>query len=187
MVESPKISPTIPKRRVETTKLKRIVPHYTYRAEQPEDKQAEAPKPSFIRRLLRLFVKIFVVIGALFVAPLILGIIAWQNQDQTDNQQPAQPVNGGVDGGADKAANGDSDEDRKGVGDGLCSTDADCNSFGAGNCDGGSNVRCGSDNLCHCCLTLRGETCISCSTGCGGGTYCERDACVFNLGGRTSD
>ncbi len=69
----------------------------------------------------------------------------------------------------------------------FCSSDADCSGFGARQCSGAANARCGQDGLCHCCLTLcpGGENCqcIDCSTGCGGGTYCERDACVFEAGG----
>jgi hypothetical protein len=70
---------------------------------------------------------------------------------------------------------------------GLCSSSADCTGFAGNNCDAPENVRCGKDGLCHCCLTLcpRGENCkcIGCSTGCGGGTYCEGDVCVFEAGG----
>ena len=69
---------------------------------------------------------------------------------------------------------------------GLCSSNADCTGFASNNCDAPENVRCSSNGLCHCCLTLcpGGENCkcIGCSTGCGGGTYCEGDVCVFDAG-----
>lgn len=67
---------------------------------------------------------------------------------------------------------------------GYCSSDADCRSFGARN--GGPAV-CGRDKLCHICYSLRGTTCISCSTGCDVNTYCEKSVCVFKRGGRTTD
>ena len=74
---------------------------------------------------------------------------------------------------------------------GLCSSNADCISFAQNNCDASENVRCSSDGLCHCCLTLcpGGENCkcIDCSTGCGGGTYCEGDVCVFEAGGTINE
>ena len=69
---------------------------------------------------------------------------------------------------------------------GYCSTNSDCSSFGARN---GGPAICGSDSLCHICLSLRGETCISGSTGCGGdpNIYIEQGVCVFKQGGRTTD
>lgn len=73
-------------------------------------------------------------------------------------------------------------------GGGYCSSNSDCKSFALKYCGGSSNVRCGSDRLCHCCLTLRGETCISCpASGCTGGTYCDKGVCVFQKGGKTTD
>lgn len=75
-------------------------------------------------------------------------------------------------------------------GKGACSSNAECSTFGTKYCGGSKNVRCGSDSLCHCCLTLvRGQevSCISCSAGCTGGTYCEGGVCVFQIGGKTTD
>ncbi len=69
------------------------------------------------------------------------------------------------------------------VSSGYCSSDPECSGFGSRN---GCPALCGSDGLCHCCLSLRGETCISCSTGCGGdpNLYCLKGACTFKRGGQ---
>lgn len=186
MVLPPKISPTIPKRHVETTKLKRITPPYKHRAE-PEV-PADAQRPSAIWRLLKTLLK---TIAVLFAVMVIFGLGLGVGSSSCPKQPTVgqQPI---VQGGNQPVLNGgqipdNNDQDSMGGQDGLCYSDKDCGDFGAKNCGGSSFVRCGGDNLCHCCLTFRGEMCLDCSRGCTGGTYCERDACVFSIGGRTSD
>lgn len=77
-----------------------------------------------------------------------------------------------------------------GGGSGYCRSDADCRGFGSRNCQGSSLVRCGSDNLCHCCYAICPggvcSGCVPCSTGCDVKSYCERGACVFKVGGPTN-
>jgi hypothetical protein len=88
---------------------------------------------------------------------------------------------------------------------GACSVDADCYAFGERHCGSsilksGEFARCGSDKWCHCCVTMQPSTlegkpvgnpyCLDCQY-CGGwsagGSHCERDICIFNVGGKTTD
>ena len=71
---------------------------------------------------------------------------------------------------------------------GQCASNSDCSGFGSRNCGGPANVRCASDNLCHCCVVGGGgiSGCVqSCmSTDCTDpSTFCEQGVCVFNAGG----
>jgi len=75
---------------------------------------------------------------------------------------------------------------------GHCTSNSDCAAFGNKNCGGNSALaKCGSDTLCHCCLSLRADSCITCaeigeSTCAANSGYCEQGACVFKIGGLTS-
>ncbi len=188
MPEPPPISPTIPKRHIETTKLKRISPPYKHRAE-PEA-PADIQKPSAIWRFLKaLFKTIAVLFAAMVIFGLGMGVGSSSCPKQpSDSQQPIdQGGNQPVLNAGQIPDNDDQGSNIGGQGAGLCYNNKDCGDFGAKNCGGSSYVRCGGDNLCHCCLTYRGEMCIDCSRGCSGGTYCEGNACVFQIGGRTTE
>lgn len=74
---------------------------------------------------------------------------------------------------------------------GYCSTHSECRNFGTRNCGGYQFGLCGEDNLCHCCIPLNNQRCISCqeincpSTD----RYClggSTGACAFKIGGKTT-
>lgn len=95
-----------------------------------------------------------------------------------------QPVNETND---DESDSEDSDDSSSG--DGTCCEDSECSAFGNRHCGGSANARCGYDELCHCCLLFvsgPNSQCLDCSS-CSGGTYCEGNTCVFNLGGKITD
>jgi hypothetical protein len=75
---------------------------------------------------------------------------------------------------------------------GYCSVHKDCRDFGTRNCGGYQFGLCGEDSLCHCCVPLNNQRCISCQeVNCpSSDRYClggETGACAFKLGGKTSD
>lgn len=77
------------------------------------------------------------------------------------------------------------------MGPGYCSGHVQCRDFGTRNCGGYQFGLCGEDSLCHCCIPLRGERCISCQEiNCpSSDRYClggSTGACVFKLGGKTT-
>ena len=194
MVNPPRISPTVPKKRPEGPKIKRL--HPPYKAQPPQEPAPAAPSSSPARIL-------FTVLGVVAALSLVLGglvglgiVLAQQpnnntptdtsdtpadiadtywkqatkpRQPSTPQQPPDQPT---------------TPTQPKNGGSGYCASDADCAAFGQRN---GGPAICGSDRLCHICYSLRGQTCISCSTGCDVNTYCEKGVCVFRTGGRTTD
>lgn len=194
MVTPPRISPTIPKRRPEGPKIKRI--HPPYKAQPPQE-PAPTPPSSSPARIL------FTVLGVVALVSLVLGglvgfgIVLMQQEDRpidTFSDDPADVSYAYWKQATDKSRQPDTNPQPydqpttppqpKTGSSGYCSSDADCAGFGQRN--GGPAV-CGSDRLCHICYSLRGETCISCSTGCDVNTYCEKGVCVFRTGGRTTD
>ena len=99
------------------------------------------------------------------------------------DEEPAQPNETNND------ESDNSEPDNTDSGDGTCCEDSDCSAFGNRHCGGSANARCGYDELCHCCLLFvsgANSQCLDCSA-CSGGTYCEGNTCVFNLGGLITD
>ncbi len=117
-------------------------------------------------------------LGGLMILGFILGVkqeiaqVENKIANNNNNQAPQAPANP-----PQKAATAS----------GLCSTNAQCANFGIRNCGGAAFAVCGTDSLCHCCLTLNGARCITCNeVQCGGGTVCMQNVCAFTVGGRTT-
>jgi hypothetical protein len=75
---------------------------------------------------------------------------------------------------------------------GSCSVHKDCSGFGERNCGGSLFGLCGEDRLCHCCVPLNNQRCISCQeVNCpSSDRYClggSTGACAFMLGGKITD
>lgn len=173
MVKPPRISPTFKKMRPQGPKLKRI--SHQYKAQKPEEAaktHPESPQHASVNAPIKnMLAGTFV--GAAIVALIVILVVAvpkiidgindiddFDNTDTTDNTN-------------NKGSSG------------YCSSDYDCAAFGQRY--NGIAVCSSYDNLCHMCYSLRGETCISASTGCDANTYPERGVCLFRQGGRTYD
>jgi|GEM_PF-2856915 len=189
----PKYIPFLPRKRPEN-KVKIVRPmNYKYReAEKPS---AAKPKPK-LRPIHAFAIAVIIFIPIILIgASYYVGVIQPRQEEMAQIEANRQNIMNQVeqiraqDQQADQQTN--TPQTNTNTGSGYCSTDADCAGFGSRNCQGSANARCGSDKLCHCCLTLCYEggscSCISCSNGCSGGTYCEKDACVFSTGGKTSN
>ena len=191
MVQPPKISPTIPKRRPEGPKVKWLRP--PYKGQQPQ--MGPPPKRSIFKKVVK---TVAITLGVTFFVFIMIGILTFTlTQPDTDQNtlDPKTPgdINDEVYKMGQKQQQDDNQDEPPDVSDqqknnqksGYCSSDPDCAAFGQRN--GGPAICSSYDNLCHICYSLRGETCISGSTGCGGdpNMYVEKGVCVFKIGGRT--
>lgn len=175
--------PFVPDKPKQGPKITRLFSWKKHRGELPKSEEeppintvppvAEKPKRSIVWRIIKFFAVMYAIV-------MVIGITAFLIDTETKDSDdfPSKYVN------SKSKPTGTTQRSVSQKRSGYCSSDADCRAFGSRN--GGPAV-CGRDNLCHICYSLRGTTCISCSTGCDVNTYCEKGVCVFKRGGRTTD